>query len=82
MSEPILDDAECGIVPTSDKLAYAEMNLTMSWLLKLGKKDTRFLLRRALHQKRITNRYDLVLMDCPPLINTCCVNALAAETTC
>lgn len=77
--EPILDDAECGIVPTSDKLAYAEMNLTMSWLLKLGKKDTRFLLRRALHQKRITNRYDLVLMDCPPLINTCCVNALAAS---
>lgn len=77
--EPIFEGQKCGIVATSDKLAYAEMNLTMSWLLRLAKKDTRFLLRRALHQKRISKSYDLVLMDCPPLINTCCVNALAAS---
>jgi cellulose biosynthesis protein BcsQ len=77
-AEPI-DGITSSVVPTSDKLAYAEMNLTMSWLLKLARKDTRFLLRRALHQKRISNKYDIVLMDCPPLINTCCVNALAAS---
>lgn len=75
----VFEETGCGIVPTSDKLAYAEMNLTMSWLLRLGKKDTRFLLRKALHQRRITSKYDLVLIDCPPLINTCCVNALAAS---
>jgi cellulose biosynthesis protein BcsQ len=74
-----MNDGKCGIVATSDKLAYAEMNLTMSWLLRISKRDTRFLLLRALHQKRISNQYDIVLIDCPPLINTCCVNALAAS---
>jgi chromosome partitioning protein len=76
--QPILDGQKSGIIATSDKLAYAEMNLTMSWLLRLAKKDTRFLLRRALHQKRVSDQFDIILMDCPPLINTCCVNALAA----
>jgi chromosome partitioning protein len=55
------------------------LNLTMQWLLRLGKRDTRFLLRRPLHQKQITRRFDLVLMDCPPILNTCCVNALTAS---
>jgi cellulose biosynthesis protein BcsQ len=77
--QSIFEDSRSGLVATSDKLAYAEMNLTMSWLLKLARKDTRFLLRRALHQKRVLSKYDIVLMDCPPLINTCCVNALAAS---
>jgi len=60
-------------------MAYAELNLTMQWLLRLGKRDTRFLLRRGLHQTRVAGRYDIVLLDCPPLFNTCCVNALAAS---
>jgi cellulose biosynthesis protein BcsQ len=75
---PILE-GRAGLVATSDKLAYAELNLTLHWLLRLGKRDTRFLLRRALHQKRITGQHGIVLVDCPPLINTCCVNALAAS---
>ena len=33
-------------------MAYAELNLTMHWLLRLGRRDTRFLLRRALHRTR------------------------------
>ena len=77
--QPIFDDQKSGLLATSDKLAYAEMNLTMSWLLGLARKDTRFLLRRALHQRRVLNEYDIILIDCPPLINTCCVNALAAS---
>jgi cellulose biosynthesis protein BcsQ len=76
--EPILEE-RAGLVETSDSMAYAELNLTMHWLLRLGKRDTRFLLRRALHQKRVTNQFDVILLDCPPLINTCCVNALAAS---
>jgi cellulose biosynthesis protein BcsQ len=75
---PVLD-GKSAIVGTTDKMAYAELNLTMQWLLRLGKKDTRFLLRRGLHQKRVTGRFDVVLLDCPPLFNTCCVNALAAS---
>jgi cellulose biosynthesis protein BcsQ len=72
-------DGTMAIIPSADSMAYAELNLTMQWLLRQGKRDTRFLLRRGLQQKRITRRYDLVLLDCPPLFNTCCVNALAAS---
>jgi cellulose biosynthesis protein BcsQ len=72
-------DGKSAIVANADSMAYAELNLTMQWLLRLGKRDTRFLLRKALQQKRVTGRFDIILLDCPPLFNTCCVNALAAS---
>jgi len=67
------------IVPTSDKLAYAELNLTLGWLLKQGERDARFLLRRALQSKGTTAEFDVVLLDCPPVLNISCANALAAS---
>lgn len=67
------------IVGTSDSLAYAELNLTMRWLLGTGTRDTRFLLRKALHFMSVGSKYDIVLIDCPPLVNISCVNALAAS---
>jgi cellulose biosynthesis protein BcsQ len=78
-TQPVLRDGRSGLVPTSDNLAYAETNLTIRWLLREGNRDVRFLLRRELQLKRVTGRYDIVLLDCPPLINVCCVNALAAS---
>jgi cellulose biosynthesis protein BcsQ len=72
-------DGKSAIIPSADSMAYAELNLTMQWLLRLGRRDTRFLLRKGLQQKRLTKRYDIVFLDCPPLFNTCCVNALAAS---
>jgi chromosome partitioning protein len=70
----------CGIVPTTDTLAYAEMNLTVRWFLRdPNGRDPRLLLRRELQLKRITDEYDIILLDCPPLINISCVNALAAS---
>ena len=77
-SVPVFD-GKSAIVPSADSMAYAELNLTMQWLLRQGRRDTRFPLRKALHQKRVTRRFDIVLLDCPPLFNTCCVNALAAS---
>ena len=68
-----------GIAPTSDRLAYAELNLTLGWLLKQGERDARFLLRRALHLKGPNAGYDIVLLDCPPVLNISCANALAAS---
>lgn len=67
------------IVGATDNLAYAELNLTMRWLMGTGDRDTRFLLRKALHLMSVTDAYDLVLIDCPPLVNISCVNALAAS---
>jgi cellulose biosynthesis protein BcsQ/chaperonin cofactor prefoldin len=68
-----------GLVPASDHLAYAELSLTLRWLLRQGERDARFLLRKALHLKAVDQGYDIVLLDCPPLVNISCVNALAAS---
>jgi chromosome partitioning protein len=76
---PILPGSKSALVPTTDVMAYAELNLTVRWFLRDSNRDPRFLLRKELHLKRITERYDLVLIDCPPLANTSCVNALVAS---
>ncbi|MBN9119052.1 MAG: AAA family ATPase [Planctomycetes bacterium] len=75
------------LVPTTDRLAYAELSQTVQWLLRVGTKapkwngrrDGRMILRRALHRPTLYRKFDMVLMDCPPLINLCCANALAAS---
>jgi cellulose biosynthesis protein BcsQ len=67
------------ILPATDSLGYAESSLTMQWQLGHGKRDVRFLLRRGLHQRRVTQQFDIVLLDCPPILNACCLNALAAS---
>lgn len=76
---PVLQSDHSALVGTVDTLAYAEMSLTVRWLLREGNRDPRFILRRELHLKRISNRFDIVLLDCPPLINISCINALAAS---
>jgi cellulose biosynthesis protein BcsQ len=76
---PVLPGTTCSLVPTTDEMAYAETNLTVRWFLKDSKRDPRFLLRKELQLKRVTNEYDIVLLDCPPFINISCVNALAAS---
>jgi chromosome partitioning protein len=67
------------LVPTTDGQAYAEMNLTVRWFLRQANRDPRFLLRRELQMRKVTSHFDIILIDCPPLINVSCVNALAAS---
>jgi cellulose biosynthesis protein BcsQ len=68
------------VVPTADTLAYTEQSLTLQWLLRIvGRRDPRFLLRKALHLKQLSRCYDFILLDCPPLMTLSCVNALAAS---
>ncbi len=67
------------ILATTDGLAFAEFNLVMGWLLRAGKRDARFLLRKALHAKSLASSFDIILLDCPPLLNITCINALAAS---
>ena len=37
------------------------------------------ILRKAIHRAGVYKKFDVVLMDCPPLLNLCCANALAAS---
>jgi len=67
------------IVGANDHLGYTELTLTLRWLLKHGTRDNRFLLRKALHLVSMTKRFDVVLIDCPPVVNMSCINALAAS---
>lgn len=67
------------IIGATDELAYAEMSLTMQWLLRRGNRDSRFLLRKSLHLLGVGRDYDIILIDCPPFLNISCVNALAAS---
>jgi cellulose biosynthesis protein BcsQ len=76
---PVLQDYGCSLVPTTDEMVYSETNLTVRWYLKDSKRDPRFLLRKELQFRRVTNEFDIVLLDCPPFINISCVNALAAS---
>ena len=66
------------VIGSSDALAYAELNLTVYWVLRPHKRDVRLLLRELLHDTKLISRFDIVLIDCPPLLNVSCVNALAA----
>jgi cellulose biosynthesis protein BcsQ len=67
------------LLGASDNLGYTELSLTLRWLLKQGQRDNRFLLRKALHLISVAKAYDIVIIDCPPLINISCINALAAS---
>jgi cellulose biosynthesis protein BcsQ len=76
----------CRLVAASDRLAYVELSQTVRWLLRVGgtqqwngRHDGRMILRRALHTRGLSKKFDVILLDCPPLINLCCANALAAS---
>lgn len=80
-------DPHSRLIAASDKLAYAELSQSVRWLLRVGgttqnwngRHDGRMILRRALHARGLYKKFDVILLDCPPLINLCCANALAAS---
>jgi cellulose biosynthesis protein BcsQ len=64
---------------TQQNLDDLEMRMLGNWLINPNGVDIRFLLRQALHAEVIQERFDYVLIDCPPRLTTACINALAAS---
>jgi cellulose biosynthesis protein BcsQ len=71
-------DAEPGF-GTLQNLDDLEMSLLGKWLVDPAEEDVRYLMRPALHSDVTQNRFDYVLIDCPPRLTTACINALAAS---
>jgi cellulose biosynthesis protein BcsQ len=84
---PVRTASHCEIVTVSEAkdatdaaatLEDAEMRLMARWLLGQGP-EVRTHLRAALHSPLVHERFDYVLLDCPPRFSTACINALAAS---
>jgi cellulose biosynthesis protein BcsQ len=62
------------------ELALLEDRLMVEWLLQEGGDDVRYRLANVLLQDGIRDRFDVVLIDCPPRLTTGTINALCAST--
>ena len=71
--------AEIFLVAADEELGNVEAALLQRWLVKSTPDDIRYRLRTILHSEEITERFDFILLDCPPRLTTACINALAAS---
>jgi cellulose biosynthesis protein BcsQ len=62
------------------ELALLEDRLMVEWLLQEGGDDVRYRLAKVLLQDGIQEKFDVVLIDCPPRLTTGTINALCAST--
>lgn len=66
------------VVPALDPLDGAENRLLINWAFGGGKDDVRFRLRAALHSQSVQDKYQRIILDCPPRLTAASVNGLAA----
>jgi cellulose biosynthesis protein BcsQ len=71
-----LGATEGRLLAATEVLADVEEHAKATWLLKPEVRDVRYDLRRALHDPVIQDRFDAILLDCPPRLSTACINAL------
>jgi len=76
--QPIEALPGCFCLAASPQLLPLEERLKAQWLLRRDGPDGRFVLRSALHDPQVQERFDWILIDCPPRPTAACVNALAA----
>ena len=72
-------DSEVYLVAADEELGNLETALSHRWQAKITADDVRYRLRTVLHSAEIADRFDFILLDCPPRLTTACINALAAS---
>jgi cellulose biosynthesis protein BcsQ len=72
-------DSEIFVVAADEELGDVETALGHSWHAKMTDDDVRYRLRAILHRPEVVDRFDFILLDCPPRLTTGCVNALGAS---
>lgn len=70
------EDGSC-LLAASENLADVEEHTKAQWLINPGGLDMRYLFRSALHDPLIQERFDVILLDCPPRWTPASINALA-----
>ncbi len=70
---------KCEILATDEDLAELEAELMMQWVIGETDDDIRYRLRSLFHSDLVQQRYDYIILDCPPRNTTASVNALAAS---
>jgi cellulose biosynthesis protein BcsQ len=68
------------LVPAGYELNRQENRLLMRWLLALEADDPRFALARVLAHEKITETFQLVIIDTPPRLTLATINAFCAST--
>jgi cellulose biosynthesis protein BcsQ/DNA-directed RNA polymerase subunit RPC12/RpoP len=66
------------IVIADDSLERLDFQTQAKFFLK-PEYDARFLFRKVLHQRELTDYFDVVIFDCPPRLTTSSVNALTTS---
>lgn len=68
------------VIPAYYDLATVELRVLMQWLIEDFKGDLRYVLRELLLSRSIQDRFDIVIIDCPPRLSTAMIQALCAST--
>lgn len=68
------------LIPAAYELNRQETRLLMRWLLRLDLTDPRFALARVLADPKLTQTFQLVIIDTPPRLTLATINALCAST--
>jgi cellulose biosynthesis protein BcsQ len=75
----LVENGEISLVGADEALLDVETKLSQRWLARMTTDDVRYRLRAILHSESIADRFDFILLDCPPRLTTACINALAAS---
>jgi cellulose biosynthesis protein BcsQ len=72
-------NCKCELLACDEAFSALEQELMMQWILGETDDDIRYRLRSLCHSEAMSQRYDYIILGCPPRETTASINALAAS---